>query len=154
MADNAATKQRRRGPGRPFKPGRSGNPKGTATGSRHHVSLLAEKLMADDAEAIVRSVVGAAKAGDMTAARLVFERLVPARKGRTVSFNLPKIETPGDITKALSAICTSVASGELTPDEATAIAAVIEMKRRSTELVELESRILVLEQESRRQVGK
>jgi hypothetical protein len=37
--------------GRPFKPGNSGKPKG----ARHHVTLLAEQLMADDVEAVIAS---------------------------------------------------------------------------------------------------
>jgi hypothetical protein len=44
-AANAAKKQR----GRPFKPGRSGNPVGKAKGTRHRITVLAEKMMEDDA---------------------------------------------------------------------------------------------------------
>jgi hypothetical protein len=40
------------------------------------------KLMEDDAENNVRTVVNAAKAGDPTAMRLCIERLAPVRKGR------------------------------------------------------------------------
>ena len=40
MADNAAAKQRRRGPGRPFRPGQSGNPAGKPKGTRHRATML------------------------------------------------------------------------------------------------------------------
>ena len=86
MAENAPAKQRRRGRGRPFEPGQSGNPRGKPRGTRHRVTLLAEKLMADDTEAVMRAVIDAAKGGDMTAARLILDRIAPARKGCPISF--------------------------------------------------------------------
>jgi hypothetical protein len=43
MAENAAMKQLRRGPGRPFKPGQSGNPAGKRPGTRHRATMLAER---------------------------------------------------------------------------------------------------------------
>src|SRR5262245_56236506 len=101
MADNAAAKQRSRGPGRPFTKGRSGNPAGKPRGARHRVTMLAEKLMQDDTEAVVRAVVEAAKGGDMVAARLILDRIAPARKGCPISFSLPTIETAADLTSAL-----------------------------------------------------
>ena len=54
--------------------------------------MLAEKLMQDDAKDIVEAVLKAAKGGDMTAARMVLDRIAPARKGRPVEFELPAIE--------------------------------------------------------------
>ena len=42
--------------------------------------MLAEKLLEDDRDAIVRAVIAAAKGGDPTAMRLCVERLVPLRK--------------------------------------------------------------------------
>jgi len=40
--------------------------------------------MQDDAKDIVRAVLEAAKGGDMTAARLIMERIFPVRKGRPI----------------------------------------------------------------------
>ena len=89
--------------------------------------------MADDAMAVVRLVVAAAKGGDMTAARLILDRIVPARKGGTVSFKLPPIDRAADVSKALSAVMASMACGEKTPDEATVICGVLETKRKAIE---------------------
>jgi hypothetical protein len=146
MAETTAAKQRRRGRGRPFQVGQSGNPKGKPPGARHRITMLAEKLMADDTETVVRAVVDAAKGGDMTAARLILDRIAPPRKGSPVSFKLPAIKTAADVTKALSAVAASMASGDLTPEEANAVASVIETKRKAIETQELESRIVALEQ--------
>src|SRR2546430_7352306 len=78
MADNAAGNQR----GRQFQKGQSGNPSGKPPGTRARVTVLGEKIMQDEADAIVQSVVQAAKNGDPTAMRLCVERLIPVRKGR------------------------------------------------------------------------
>jgi Family of unknown function (DUF5681) len=141
-ADNAAPKQR----GRPFQKGQSGNPSGMPKGTRHRATMLAEKLMGDEAEDIVRAVVNAAKAADPTAMRLCIERLAPVRKGRPVRFDLPQIKTAADVTGALGTIAEAMASGELTPDEAGAVAGVIEAKHRAIETVELDERLRKLEE--------
>src|SRR4051794_1011252 len=93
QAANAAEKQprRRRAGGRPFRPGRSGNPQGKARETRHNITILAERLMGADVKAVVAKVVEAAKAGDMTASRLILDRIVPARRGRPVQFTLPTL---------------------------------------------------------------
>ncbi len=130
--------------GRPFQPGNPGKPKG----ARHKLTLIAERLMEDDAEAVVASVLAAAKSGDMTAARLVLERIVPIRKGRPVAFDLPAIETPADVVKAVGALVSEVARGELTPEEAATVAGLLEMYRRTIETCEIEQRLSDLEREA------
>lgn len=120
--------------------------KGRPAGSRNNASLLLDKLMADDAETIVQSVVAAAKAGDMQAARLVMDRVCPPRKGRPVTFAMPVLDTAEDVVKALSGLLQNVASGDLTPDEAATVAGILETKRRAIETVEIERRLEALEQ--------
>src|ERR1700726_1569378 len=97
-----------------FQKGMSGNPSGKPKGTRARVTQLAEKLLDDDRDAIVRAVIAAAKGGDPTAMRLCVERLVPLRKGRPVVFDLPAIETAADVANALGAIAGAMAEGELT----------------------------------------
>jgi hypothetical protein len=133
-----------------FQPGQSGNPAGKPKGARHRLTLLAEKLMDDEAEDVVRAVVDAAKKGDMTAARLVLERVSPPRKGRTVAFDLPAVATPEDVLSALGAVLAAVSEGTLTPDEAGSVAALLEMKRKAIETVEIEQRLSALESKENR----
>jgi hypothetical protein len=111
MAENTGLKQPGRGLGRPFRPGLSGNPAGKPKGSRHRITLLAEKLMQDDAEQVVRAVVTAAKSGDMTAARLVLDRIAPPRKGRPVHVPLPEMTSAGDVAAAVSAVANGMSQG-------------------------------------------
>jgi hypothetical protein len=62
--------------GKPFEPGNPGKPKA----ARHQTTIAAEKLMQGDSEAIVRAVIDAAKGGDMTAARIVLDRIARATR--------------------------------------------------------------------------
>ena len=59
--------------------------------------------MADHAQAVVKAVVAAAKDGDMTAARLVLDRIAPPCRGRPVRLNLPPIVSAADLVRALAA---------------------------------------------------
>jgi hypothetical protein len=146
MAAKAAPKQRRRGPGKPFQAGRSGNPAGKRKGTRHQITLLAEHLMTDDVEAAISKVVKAAKAGSMPAAKLILDRVLPLRKGRPLSISLPRVDSPQGVTDALAAVVAAMADGSLSPDEAAAVSAVIEAQLRSLETLELEARLLAIEE--------
>jgi hypothetical protein len=129
-----------------FQKGQSGNPAGPAKGTRHKITMLAEKLLEDDRDDIVRAVIAAAKGGDPTAMRLCVERLVPLRKGRPVVFDLPPVKTAADIAAAIGGLARAMAAGELTTDEARAAASVIEMHRRAIETTEIEVRLQRLEE--------
>ena len=132
--------------GRPFVKGVAPNPAGRPVGARHKATVLAEKLMQDDATNIVNAVLTAARNGDMTAARIVIDRLVPVRKGAPVTFNLPAIKTAADVVSALGTVAQEMACGELTPDEATAVAGVLEIKRRAIETCDIEERLRKVEE--------
>jgi hypothetical protein len=81
----------------------------------------------------------------MVALRLCLERLYPPMKSRRVSFNLPKIETAKDLPAASAAVSEAMAGGEISPDEASVIANVLETHRRALELSDLEERLSVIE---------
>jgi hypothetical protein len=145
MTENSAGKQR----GAPFQKGQSGNPSGKPKGARNRTTVLAEKLMQADAKDIVRAVMDAAKGGDMTAARLILERISPVRRGRPVYLELPAVRTAADIATAMTALTTAMASGDLTPDEAATVASVLEMRRKVLETEEIELRLQALEEKGR-----
>ncbi len=124
-----------------FKPGNPGRPKG----ARNQVTLAVEALLDGQAEALTQTAINAALGGDMTALRLCLDRIAPPRKGRPVTFTMPAIETAADVAKALGSVVEHVASGDLTPDEAAAVSALLEAKRRAIETVEIEARVAALE---------
>lgn len=141
MADSTAQKQR----GRPFQKGASGNPAGRPRGSKHAALIALDRVGEAGAKAVLATVVTAATGGDMAACRILLDRAWPVRKGRLVVLDLPPIHGASDTVKAAAAIVAAVASGELTPDEGTALASTIELMRRTLETADLERRISDLE---------
>jgi Family of unknown function (DUF5681) len=129
----------------PFRPGKSGNPAGKRKGSRNHVLLALDRIGGEAAEEVLQAAVTAARGGDMRAAELILSRCWPARKGRPLALNLPPLSSAGDLRAAVAAVVAEVTAGRLTPDEGTAVVALIEIQRRAIETVELEARIAALE---------
>lgn len=129
-----------------WKPGQSGNPKGKPKGTRNRATLLAIAAMEGDLDEIVRSVIEAAKKGDMTAAKLVIDKLVPAAKDRPVSLRLPQALDIPSCLKAQAAVVDAVSSGDLLLGEGQALSALIENQRRALETLELEQRLRAIEE--------
>lgn len=140
-AETAPLKQR----GRPWKPGQSGNPAGRKEGSRHRAYVALEAIGQDAAEGILRAVIREAKAGDMRAAEIILARIWPPPRGRRVRLALPPINSAADLVQALGQVIAAAAAGEITPDEANTIAALMETTRRAIELGEIEDRLKALE---------
>jgi hypothetical protein len=61
--------------GRGWRPGQSGNPSGKRRGCVSLVAALKRNLSRADAKEIALRLIGMAKAGDLGAAKLLFERL-------------------------------------------------------------------------------
>ncbi len=81
----------------------------------------------------------------MAAAKVLLDRVWPARRGRPVRLELPELRTPADLAAALGAVAGAVGRGDLSPEEGGAVAAVLEAQRRAIETMELERRIAALE---------
>ena len=125
-----------------FASGNTGRPRG----SRHKTTLAIQALLDGEGEALTRKAVDMALAGDTTALRLCLERVAPPRKDSPVRFDLPPMEGAQNAAAAMGAILASVASGDLTPSEATGIAGLVEAYRKALETTELETRIRALEE--------
>ena len=128
-----------------FKPGQSGNPSGKAPGTRHKTTLAVEALLNGEAEALTRKAVDMALAGDGPALRLCLDRIAPARKDWPLSFGLPPITSAGDTVAASASLLAAVAAGEVTPDEAGRVMALLTSHRALVETGDLERRIEQLE---------
>src|SRR5215207_1297457 len=128
-----------------FQPGQSGNPSGRPPGSRNKSKLALESLLDGEAENLTRKAVEMALAGDTTAMRLCLERIYPARKDTPVTFDMPTLETPGDAIRAMAAIMSAVADGDLTPGEANELAKLVDTFTRAIEAHELDERLTRLE---------
>jgi hypothetical protein len=131
-----------------FKPGQSGNPGGRPKGSRNRATMAAERLLDGEAAVLTRKAIALAKQCDTTALRLCIERILPARKDRPVSFDMPRIETVTDSVRAAAAIASAVADGELTPVEAAELSKVVDGHTRAVETADLAARLERLEQQA------
>lgn len=130
-----------------WKKGESGNPKGRPKGSRNQATLLALAAMEGELDAIVRVMIDAAKKGDMAAARLVVDKLVPATKERPISIGLPSINEIKDCATAQAKVLEAVSCGDLLPGEGEAMSALVENHRRSMESADLAQRLAAVEEQ-------
>ena len=126
-----------------WEPGVSGNPKGKTPGSGELQKLRAS--IAADVPDILAGLVTAAKAGDMQAARLILERILPPIKAieQAVALQLPE---GGTLTAQGRAVLLAVAAGELAPSQGAALLGAIGTLARVTEIDELDARLTKLEE--------
>ena len=136
---------KRQAPKTAFKPGTSGNPKGKPAGTRSKATQLLAAMMEGGAEKITKAVIDAAQAGDLMAAKIILDRVMPPAKERPVNIDLPDTQSAQGVAAAQNAILQAVAAGDLLPGEASTLSAIVEAKRRSIETQELADRITQLE---------
>ena len=133
-----------------FEKDQSGNPQGRPAGSRNKASILLDKMADDEAEAIQRLVIDAAKTGDLKAAELLLARIWPPRRGRSVRIEFPPAEGAAGVSEAMAAVVDAMAAGDITPDEAATITGILEIRRKAIETQELADRISRLERNMER----
>lgn len=128
-----------------FQPGASGNPAGKPAGARHKVTRAVEALLEGQHAALTQKAIDKALEGDGMALRLCLDRIAPARKDSPVSFALPPIKTAADTVTASASLLDAVAAGDVTPDEAGRVMALLTAHKALVETGDLESRITALE---------
>ena len=130
--------------GRPFQPGNKFG-RGRPRGSRNRVARVCQDTLDSHAENLIKKCVVLAYQGNTTAMRLCMERLMPARRQRTLQFKLPPIKTITDVAVASESVVSGVARGQLTPAEGQAFSGMLEDRRRVIETQHQEPRIRALE---------
>jgi hypothetical protein len=128
-----------------------GRRRGWPRGSRNKAGLAAEAVLEGAAEELMRALIAKALAGDGAALRFCVGRLLPVRRDRPVVFDLPPIESAGDLVKAGQAVLAACAGGMLTPGEATQVMDLVTSARAIVAISELETRLIALEK--RQQAG-
>ena len=125
-----------------WKPGQTGNPKGRPPGQSEITRIRAS--LAGDVPEILAGLVTAAKGGDVQAARLILERILPPVKAieQAVKLQLPNDET---LTTKASAVLSAAAAGELAPGQAAQLIAALGTLAKISEVDELAARITALE---------
>ena len=125
-----------------WQPGQTGNPKGRPPGQSAITKLRAS--ITPEVPAILSSLVAAAKAGDMQAARLILERVLPPLKGTEQAVEL-QFPEGGTLTAKADAVFSAAAAGELAPGQAAQMIAALGTLAKIIEVDELAARITALE---------
>jgi len=126
-----------------WKPGQSGNPAGKKKGTLNKKTLAAQAIV-DEAGAILDVVVAKAKAGDMTAAALIINRLIPTLRPRAERVNF-ELDTKGSLTEQGEQVLQAMADGELDPDTSKMVLDSIGAFAGLKQIDELAARIEALE---------
>jgi hypothetical protein len=128
-------------PANQWKPGQSGNPAGRPPGQSAITRLRAQ--LEPDAPQILETMVAAAKGGDVQAARLILERILPPFKPTEQAMELA-LEGK-TLTDKGRAVLGAVSAGELAPGQGSQLIAAIGTLARVAEIDDLERRIAELE---------
>ena len=131
---------------KPFRPGQSGNPNGRPKGSRNATTLAVESLLDGQAKALTQKAIDLALSGDLIALRICLDRILPPRKNRPIEFVMPPIETIADAPRAIGAITSAVARGEITATEAADVSRLVEIYVRAVEASDLDRRLRDVEE--------
>ena len=138
-------KTAKKGRGRPFPKGQSGNPGGRPRGSSNRATRAAELLLDGEAAALTRKAVELALAGDEAALRLCLDRTVAPRRDRSVELSLPPINSAADILGAIKAVADAVGRGGITPGKGFALSQMIESFLRAIDASDFDNRLRQLE---------
>lgn len=125
-----------------WKPGQSGNPTGRKPGSGK-VAALRDGI-AEVVPELVQALIDKARDGDVQAARLLIERVIPPM--RAAELAQPLTLPGGSLTDQGRAVLRSVAAGELAPGQGAQLLSAIAALGRTTEIDELARRLDALEQ--------
>lgn len=109
-----------------FKKGESGNPKGRPRASQSHQKIRQAILAA--APEIVETLIVAARAGDIRAARVLLERVVPPLKTDCAPV---KIDAPSEISGRIQAVLDAMLDGEISATQAGEFLAALALAARA-----------------------
>ena len=104
-----------------FAPGNAGKPRG----ARRKVTVAMDAILERSAEEMTNRLVELAVKGEFAALKFALARLAPPRRDTPVEFDLPPIDGADDTQRASSAILAAIAAGDLTPNEARSIMAML-----------------------------
>lgn len=123
--------------------GQSGNPRGRRPGTGEVAKLRTS--IATRVPKIIERLAVQAEAGDVGAARLLLERVIPPLKA---SEDCVRISMPtGTLTAKGEAIIAAVSAGDISPAQGTALLSALGSLAKISEYDELAARVAVLEKQ-------
>src|SRR6202011_6199568 len=125
--------------GRPFQPGNRAG-KGRPRGSRNKLNQLLQEILDQNSEIILRKCIILALQAQSVPLRLLFERIMPARRDCPVQIDLPPTKSMADGDTAHPTVLRALSPVQITPGEGETLSKILESRRRMIELSCLESR--------------
>jgi hypothetical protein len=125
-----------------FTKGQSGNPAGKPKGARDKRTALRE-LLVPHAESLITKAVELAKAGDTTALRLCWDRLIAPVRAKDEPVALGSVGT--NMTDYGRIVLEASLDGRITPTEAATLMQALSAQARIVETEELAARLEALE---------
>jgi hypothetical protein len=137
------------------KPARNkgGRPRGSQT--KPKLQALIDRLAkanSGEIKRIVEHTIKLADAGEQWAVLAILDRTWVKPKSRTVTFELPPINSAADGEAALGAILAACGGGKLTPDEAKTLSSIVHDKVEVVHLRAVEERLERLEASQPQQI--
>jgi Family of unknown function (DUF5681) len=130
-----------------FERGQSGNPNGRPPGSRNRGFIRLEQILHQDAERVVQRIIEAAISGDMCAAKLILDRVLPKTACRPrMEIVLPELRTADDARTLVSTVLAAAIRGDISTVEAGDVARAAEIFARITGISELQAKVQMLEE--------
>ena len=123
-----------------FRAGHSGNPAGRPRSESTALRLQ----MAEHAEGVLHAVLEAALSGDMAAAKMILDRLVPPLRPHAESVLIP-LDAPAGPAATAEAILAAAVTGKIPPDAAMQLLSATASLTRIIETSELQARLEALE---------
>jgi hypothetical protein len=129
-----------------FEKGQSGNPAGRPPGARAKFSEAFVKALAADFDEHGKTVIDACRGERPGEYLRICAAVLPKNMpGDSPAINLGDTTTPSGIVEAMARLVKAVASGELTTDQARALADIVETQRRAVETGTIEERLREIE---------
>ena len=88
-------------------------------------------------------VLTEAKAGNMQAAKIILDRILPPRKDRSIEIDLSPMKNGGDLVQAMASIVNAVGLGQVSPSEGEAVARILDVYAKVLELKDVEQPLCV-----------
>lgn len=127
-----------------FEPGKSGNPSGRPQGSKNQATKLLETFEGD-LPALLAATKEKALQGDMTAMRLLLDRVLPVRKPVAPVFEIPELADASTLSNQARAVISVVCRGLIPPDVGSQLIMAVGAAARVLETDEVVRRIDQLE---------
>lgn len=107
-----------------FATGHSGNPAGRKRGIPNKTTAEARRILESSTPNVLRATIESALNGDSTAQRIILGLALPKRVRPVLE--LPRLDSVEAVTASLATLVEQAARGDIEPEEARALAAVVD----------------------------